>query len=257
MGASRKNFIFRIKLAGQIVEVEPFTDSLAFFCRDYRVDNFAAEPNLRIEITRDDIENERSLANDENLTGKKIVGTVNDAGLETLALARKVADELLNFDTVLFHSSCIAFDGQACCFAAPSGVGKSTHAALWKKVFRDRVTYVNDDKPFIKITDDGIFAFGSPWRGSHHLGENICAPLSAICLLRRGATNQIEPVTADEAFPYVFGQTYRPRGEGGMVKLLPLVGKLTERVKLFSLRCNTDPEAAVVAFEGMRKEGAL
>ncbi len=256
MCTSRKNCPFRIKLAGQVIEVEPFTDSLASFCRDYVVSDFAIEPDFRIEITRSDIENERSLANDINLTVKK-TGVGDVAAFEMLDLARKVADGLLNFDTVLFHGSCIALDGRACCFAAPSGVGKSTHAALWKKHFRDRVTYVNDDKPFIKITEDGIFAFGSPWRGAHQLGENTSAPLSAICLLRRGATNQIEPVTADEAFPYIFAQTHRPRGEGAMSKLLPLVGKLTERVKLFSLGCNTDPEAAVVAFEGMRKEGAL
>ncbi len=256
MCAPRKNCPFRIKLAGQIIEVEPFTDSLATFCRDYRIDDLAIEPNFRVEITRSDIEIEQTMANDINFTVKK-TGVGEVAVFETLSLARKVADELLNFDTVLFHGSCIALDGRSCCFAAPSGTGKSTHAALWKKVFRDRVTYVNDDKPFIKITDDGIFAFGSPWRGAHHLGENICAPLSAICLLRRGATNHIEPLTADEAFPYIFAGTYRPRGEGAMAKLLPLVGKLTERVKLFSLSCNTDPEAAVVAFEGMRKEGAL
>ncbi len=263
MNEKAKNIPFKIKLAGQVIEVYPFTASLLSFCRDYLVEDKNCEPAFSIRITADDIEKERELsdsrgqAKGENNGSGDSKSPGSEADLETLALARKAADALLDFDTVLFHGSCIAFDGQGCCFAASSGVGKSTHAALWRSQFGDRVQYINDDKPFIRVTDEGVSVFGSPWRGVHGLGENTEIPLRVICLLQRDDRNHIEPISPDEAYPFIFGQTYRPKEKGSIEKLLLLVGRLTEQVRLFSLGCNMDPEAAVTACEGMRKEGAL
>ena len=32
---------------------------------------------------------------------------------------------------------------------------------------------VNDDKPFLHITDQGVFVCGTPWMGKHNLGNNM------------------------------------------------------------------------------------
>ena len=50
---------------------------------------------------------------------------------------------------------------------------------------------VNDDKPLLQITKNGVIAYGTPWDGKHHLSSNIAVPLKAICILTRASENHI------------------------------------------------------------------
>lgn len=56
-------------------------------------------------------------------------------------------------NTFLFHGSCVAVDGEGYLFAAKSGVGKSTHARLWRELLGDRAVMFSDDEPLIRVTD--------------------------------------------------------------------------------------------------------
>jgi hypothetical protein len=69
--------------------------------------------------------------------------------------------------------------------------------------------------------------------------------------LERGKDNTIAPISAQEALPEIFQQSYRPQNLG---KLLEVVEILTKSVDFYRLQCNMDPEAAQVAYNGMRKE---
>ncbi len=226
-------------MADEVVEVHPLTASLRCFCKDYLTEDL---PRLTVALTPGDLEHERKMATMQ----------ASDAYLETLALNRRTAEALLECDTLLLHASCIDVEGDGYLFAAPSGVGKSTHTRLWREMFGDRVEVINDDKPFLKITDAGIMAYGSPWDGEHHLSTNGSVLVKAICLLRRDDTNHIESITPEEAFPIVFGQVYRPEGMWFMEKLLPLVDRLTRQTRLYTLGCNMHPEAAAIAYEKIR-----
>ena len=174
--------------------------------------------------------------------------------LEFLAVQRKVTEALLDYDTILFHASALAVDGQGYLFTALSGTGKSTHASLWRKQFGDRVTMINDDKPFIRIGENEARVYGSPWDGKHHLSTNTSVPIKAIVILTRDTTNHIERITADEAFPILYQQTQRFPGMERQLKVLDLLKALTERVALYRLGCNMDPEAAIVSYEGMNHD---
>ena len=74
--------------------------------------------DIEVNIDLTDIEEEKKVAVDANL------GAFSDKYLETLALHRKVSEELTKFNTVLFHGSAIAVDGEVYLFTAPSGTGK-------------------------------------------------------------------------------------------------------------------------------------
>lgn len=178
----------------------------------------------------------------------------DSAYLEFLAVQRKVTEALLSRDTILFHASALAVDGQGYLFTALSGTGKSTHASLWRKQFGDRVTMINDDKPFIRIGDAEARVYGSPWNGKHNLSTNTSVPIKAIVILTRDTTNHIERITADEAFPILYQQTQRFPGMERQLKVLDLLKALTERVALYRLGCNMDPEAAIVSYEGMNHD---
>ncbi len=229
-------------MADRIIAVEPVTGHLRDFCRDYIIETDRdADPDIDVRLTGADVGRERELSGSLS----------SDAYLETLALARKVATAFPDFDTFMFHGSCIAVDGEGICFTAPSGVGKSTHANLWKEQFKEHVTYINDDKPFIRIGDDTVTAYGSPWNGARHLGGNISCPLKVICILKRDDTDHIERISAEEAYPVLLGQTYRPHSRAALGKTLELVDRLGSLVSLYSLGCTMDLQAAAVAYEGI------
>lgn len=182
------------------------------------------------------------------------VPSTSSAYLETLAVQRKLSEALIDYDTILFHSSALAVDGKGYLFAAVSGTGKSTHARLWREAFGDRVTMINDDKPFIHIGQDEVRVYGSPWDGKHHLSTNTSVPIKAICILTRDTTNHIERISADEAFSILLQQTYRSKDPVKMVRTVDLLIQMTKLVSLYRLGCNMNLEAAVVSYEGMNHE---
>ncbi len=170
---------------------------------------------------------------------------------QSVELLRRVNDRLIEQDTFLMHCSALAMDGEGYLFAAPSGTGKSTHAAMWRRVFGDRVVMINDDKPFVRVSPDGAFVYSSPWRGKHNLGQNVCRPLKAICFIERGDTDEIAPITPAMALDVIFDQLPRYTNPAHTVRLLELVDKLLTGTPLYRLRCTPTEQAAERAFFGM------
>ena len=176
---------------------------------------------------------------------------LKDERLESTAVQRKIAEGLYAYDTLLFHGSVIAVDGEAYLFTAKSGTGKSTHTRLWRKLFGDRAVMINDDKPFLRVTEEGVTVYGSPWNGKHGLGNNICAPLKAICILERGEQNAIRSIPANEAVSMLLQQSNRPRQAKWLPKYMELLDKLSGNLAFYRLSCTIDPQAAAVAYEAM------
>ena len=162
-----------------------------------------------------------------------------------------MTEALFDYDTLLFHGSTIAVDNEAYLFTAKSGTGKSTHTRLWREMLGEKAIMVNDDKPFLKITEDGVIACGSPWNGKHRLGNNIQVPLKAICILERGEENSIQEITPKEALMMLIQQSSRPEDPKKMGKYLDLIDRLAQNVKLYKMRCTISPEAAKLAYETM------
>lgn len=225
------------RLADTVVGIETLCPQTRELLKDYR----SEEPEeYRITVTAKDIEAERELSEEKSFSA---------AYYETLAVHRKLSHALLERDILLFHGSALAMDGQGYIFAAPSGTGKSTHARLWRERCGERVTMVNDDKPFLKIEETGVTVYGSPWDGKHRLSTNTSVPLKAIAIIERAEHNSIERIGPTEAVTTLMQQSYR---EEDLDKIFPLVLKLAELVPVYKLRCNMDISAAETAYEGMR-----
>ena len=111
---------------------------------------------------------------------------------------------------------------------------------------------VNDDKPLIKIFENQILVYGTPYNGKHRLGNNISVPLKTICILTRSTVNHIEPINAKQAYPIMLQQVYRPGDVVKMTKTLSLIDMLAESIKFYRLGCNMDISAAKIAYEGMQ-----
>ena len=239
------------RLADRIIEINSMHPMTHEQCREYRA---AGVPDFRIEITPSDIVFEREKSAQADKAEERAIQFYSDGYLETLAAYRKIAERMPEYDTILFHGSCVAVDGAGYLFTAKSGTGKSTHTRLWRELLGDRAIMINDDKPLIRISDSGAIIYGTPWDGKHHLSNNIAVSLKAICILERAKENAILPVTREEALPMLIQQTYRPADPFTLAKTLTLIDRLGMEVKLYRLRCNMDISAAKLSY-GTMKEG--
>ena len=238
----------KYKIADKVVEVNSIYDEVHEYCSDYQTDEPA---DYSVTTTQADIDFERQKSAREDEVEGIPVRHFSDSYLEELAVYRKIAEKMIDFDTVLFHGSVVAVDDVGYLFTAKSGTGKSTHTRLWREYFGDRAVMVNDDKPLLHIADT-VTAYGTPYNGKHRLGTNISVPLKALCILTRSADNHIEPITREQAYTMLLQQVYRPADMLKMAKTLDLVDRLADSVKLYQLGCNMDISAARVAYEGMQ-----
>ena len=232
------------KIAEHTVRIRSIYPDVHRMCVDYVT---GEPPEYCINISEGDLAFERSMAAKSDPMAAKY----RDGYLETLAVYRKLVNTLLSDEIVLFHGSVVAVDHAAYLFTAKSGTGKSTHTRLWVQRFGPRAIMVNDDKPLLKISENGVIAYGTPWNGKHRLGANISVPLEAVCILERGKTNEIRQITFREAMPMLMQQIYRPADIDGMQKTIRLCESIGTTVRLYRLKCTMDPEAAEVAYHGM------
>lgn len=243
---------FRVRIAGLVFHVRCQHPTTRQLCRDYLTGEDSPAQEL-IYITPGDIEGERQRLLRKKNPGEHLEASTPEA-LERLHLCRRIAELLPKYDRVLFHGSSLSIDGRGVLFTAKSGTGKSTHTRNWRHVFGDRVKMVNDDKPFLHITQEGVTVYGTPWRGKHSLGENISAPLEVIYFVNRGEENRVESVTGRELYPLLLQQTYTPDDPKAMVKTMALVDRLSRNTRLLKLYCNMDPASALVACQGIDTE---
>lgn len=202
-------------------------------------------PEMEITVTEKDIRAEKERAED----GEKY----SDGYVETLAIYRKFCTLATEYKVMLFHSSAVAVDGEAYLFSAPSGTGKSTHAALWRRVLGERAKMINDDKPLLRFKEGGVFVYGTPWNGKHRLGGNFSCRLKAVCFLERGASNSIRSVSPSEGLPRVLAQTYLPDSPVECERALKMAGKISHDVPLYLLACNISEEAALLSYNTMKQ----
>lgn len=243
---------FTIEVAGKNVEVNAMFERTLSFCEKYICQK---DPEFSVTITPEDIAFEREKSAREDEMEGKPVRDFSDAYLETIAVQRKITEQLFAHDILLFHGSVVAVDGAAYLFTAKSGTGKSTHTRFWRETFGNRAVMVNDDKPFLHIAETGVTVFGSPWNGKHGLGTNTSVPLKAICILERGKENSIEKIPSKDALFMLLQQSNRPLNVQYMPKYMELIDKLSAGVVFYRMKCNMDPAAAMVAYEAMSQQG--
>lgn len=239
---------FTMTLAGVRIAASTFFETTRSFCQEYLSEG---EPDFWVTLEEDDLKLELQRSARERVREGLQPIRYSPVYMEELALYRKIVDKMLDYQTFLFHGSVISVDGEGYLFTAKSGTGKSTHTGLWRNLFGDRAVMVNDDKPLLRVTEEGVLVCGTPWDGKHHLSNNIMVPLKAVTILQRGTENRIRRITLQEALPMLLQQSHRPSDPAQMPRFLKLLEKLSEKTGLFCLECNMEPEAAEVAYRGI------
>lgn len=179
---------------------------------------------------------------------------LNQGDWEYMLTGSDFYTDLIKFNGILLHSSCVVVDGVAYAFSADSGTGKSTHTQLWLKHFGDRAYILNDDKPAIRIIDGKPYACGTPWSGKYDYSTPAVVPLAGICFLSRSETNQIKKADTGKAIYNIFSQTVRRLGESRMNLLMDNLNEIFKLVPIYDLGCNMSDDAVLCSYNAMKKE---
>ena len=241
---------FRLEIAGQVAVVTSLFESTPHHFSRYLTDR---EADFSITVRSEDLRFEQADADAEAAEEGFRQRNFPDPFLERAAIQRAFAEHLLEQNTILLHGSTLALDDKGYLFTARSGTGKSTHTRLWREAFGHRAVMVNDDKPFLRFTDSGVLACGAPWSGKHGLDTNITVPLQGICILERGETDRIFPISAEEALPMLLHQAHVPTDPALQAISRDLTHRLAHTVPLWRMACTKSPEAAIVAHTAMTK----
>ncbi len=231
----------RLKIAGLVADIRRDNPILNRQCADYLTEE---APDFTVDFGEDYIEREIE---------KEIRCDLSfpPAYSEYLAIYRYLCTRFIDYDGFLMHGSALAYDQNAYLFCAPSGTGKSTHAALWREVFGERVVMINDDKPLIRKIEGVFHACGTPWSGKHDLDRNLALPLKGVVLLFRGDHARIERAAPKDLLGQLFNQIYRPSDSEKYLRTIDLVGEMLESCPVYRLFCTPTPNAARTAFQAL------
>lgn len=238
-----------------------YTHRMAY---DYRCEE---TPQLNIETNMADIEKERQIyirqqmsngandcddATDENLVPDEHQFEMNanlhvtDEYLEFLAVQRKLAEMLCDYDVCLCHGSAVSVDGKTLLLTGKSGAGKSTHALFCKAVFGSRCEIINDDKPFLRFFENGVRVYGSPWDGKHRRSCNGSGELIAVALIVQSNENKVEHLETSQIPVLLMQQVHMQVSREHKLKLMELIERLS-KVDFYKINCTNEPNAAIVS----------
>ncbi len=231
---------FKIKIAGIVIDINAFNESTKKYCEDFLSNE---ESDFTITMSREDLENEKHINEDGKVYASE----------EISALYRRIADLFIERNIVVFHGSSFKVDNCAFIVTARSGVGKSTHVGLLKKLLGDKLTYINDDKPLLEVNDNNIMLYSSPWNGKERRGNDIKAPLKAVIFLNRGNNTYQQLTNNQEVYFRLLSQIYLPRDKSKREKALKLIDVLLKRVNFYEINVNKEMESASLTYERIIK----
>jgi len=168
---------------------------------------------------------------------------------------RIVPEVLLERNIMTMHGVLLEHRGKGIILTADSGVGKTTHARLWRDT--KNALIINGDRVSLKREAQGWTGYGLPWSGSSGEQLNRSVPVSALVQIVRGQENRAERLQGAEAFQVVLGQLLTPAWEPELAaKAVDMAAALTEECPVWRLHCKPEAEAAEVLARAIFGEDA-
>ncbi len=157
---------------------------------------------------------------------------------------------LLSNERFFLHSSLVEINGHAVLFCGPSGIGKSTQAALWQQHLDAEI--LNGDRSVIYKKGGRFYAAGSPYSGSSGFYSPKEAPIAAIVLLGQANREIIRPAGVKTAFSAFCRESVQHSWDEIYTnKLINLLAELAATIPVYDLHCRPIPEAAKLAYNAI------
>ena len=151
--------------------------------------------------------------------------------------------------TALFHAAVVTYRGKGYMFLGKSGTGKSTHARLWLR-YNDGSQLLNDDNPVVRVFENGVVVYGSPWSGKTPCYKNEFYPLGGLVLLSQAPRNKIERLRGVSAYAALVPSISGKRWERDIADGLHFTeNALAGNVPVWYLECLPDEGAAKLCRE--------
>lgn len=235
------------------IQLDVLFETTLLAIKEYRIPA-SDSADLRISISAEDIlkEKEIAIAFEERCTEEPLPDRSTDESCEISVVLRKISEELPAFDALTFHGCAVAVDDTAYMFAAKSGTGKSTHAALWRQLLGEKAVVINGDKPFLRLIDETVYVYGSPWCGKEGHHSNCRKPLKAICFIEQSEKNSITEVDVDEVSGMLIQQCHRPCNQEKLIKTIQLLNRMSRHIRFYKMKCNMDISAAEMSYRIMK-----
>lgn len=161
------------------------------------------------------------------------------------------------YKTVAIHSSCIVYNNKAVLFLGESGTGKSTHTRLWRKNI-EGAFLLNDDSPILRVEDNKIWAYGSPWSGKTPCYKQERYELKACVRLSQAPYNQISKSSILQAYGAIH-PSCPPEfayDENLYEHISGFINDLLSKVPFYHLECLPDKEASLLSFKTIFEDEA-
>lgn len=147
-------------------------------------------------------------------------------------------------NTLMLHASVVTQAGNGYAFLGKSGTGKSTHSQLWLR-YLEGYELLNDDHPIIRLMDDEVIVYGSPWSGKTPCYKNKQACLKAVVRLEQASENKIIRLRGIQAYAAFSPSCSGMRWQREMADAIhQTIVAVTEHCRLLHLKCLPDEEAA-------------
>lgn len=157
---------------------------------------------------------------------------------------------LPQYRRIMMHASIVRYRGEGILFTGPSGIGKSTQAALWENYRGAEI--LNGDRAILQV-EEKTLAWGSPYAGSSCIYRNESSQVRAIVLLEQGERNEIRLIGGKEKVVSLYPRFLLMSLEKELLeKQLELLEEIVRKIPVYQLRCRPD-ESAVEALEDILK----
>lgn len=147
------------------------------------------------------------------------------------------------YKRIILHSSYIIYNESGIIFSAPSQVGKSTQARLWKE-YVGNIEIVNGDRSVIGIDNGRVKAFGVPFCGSSNISLNISSYVECITILRQGPQNIIKELSATDAVKLLYSECSIPVWDHeSVVGIMKTLWDIVGQIPVYLYYCTNDKSA--------------
>lgn len=163
---------------------------------------------------------------------------------------------LLKRDIMLLHASQIGCNGVGIVFTAPSQVGKTTQAKLWKK-YRNADIICND-RTLLKKTECDWKTYGYPLDGSEPVRSNQVNSLGCVVVLRQAPVCEINRLGAAKAISLLMSQTVMDSWSGeARERTMKLIAELVKDRQVYLLSCTPEENAVYTLEKKLEQEGVF
>ncbi len=174
----------------------------------------------------------------------------NIAGIEYTIHQMLFLEMALNCGFLPIHASAFEYKNKAILITAPSGVGKSTLGSRMYNLYN--LPIINDDKPLLRVENDEILVYSSPFSGKESKNINTVIPLGLIVFLERG-NNKVKYITAKEAINEISRNIFRPNELELWDIFVDIANRTIKDNMLIKYEASNSDEAAEVLYKYLKE----